>query len=236
MKFGELFPDFLFALRQLLRDLNLRCHKQIATSPGGSRQPVTAQAKALSALRSSRKFQTRASLQSRHLKLAAQRSLPRGNFRVVKQIAALDDEIRMTRQPHTQKEIAAFSAAFSRFPLAREANALTFMHAFRDLDLVTFQLVRIAPAQGNSSFRSVKRFLKRDHDVGFDVAASFGSPGPLPKTAAAKPALSPSASEKLLKEIAESGSAEFEFYAAAIPAARAAKTAARWLRAQPGGC
>jgi hypothetical protein len=71
MKFGELLPDFAFALRQLVRDLNLRHHEQIASSSRGIRQSVPAQTKALATLRSWGNFQARASFQSRHLKIAA---------------------------------------------------------------------------------------------------------------------------------------------------------------------
>ena len=86
----------------------------------------------------------------------------------------------------------------------------------------------------------MQRFLERNHDVGFDVAAAFGAPRPLSKTAAAEATLPAAASEKLLEEIAESSSTEFEFdpaIAAAITMESSAwllRVPSRW-RLKPAG-
>ena len=175
-------------------------------------------------------FQASAPFQRRHLQFAAQHRLPRLDLDFVNQVAALDREIRMPRQSHPQKQIAAFSAARPGLALTGQPNALPFVHAFRNFYLIRFDLVRIAPAQRNGPFRSMERFLERDHDVGFDVAAPLRPSRPLSKTAAAKTTLPASAAKKRLEEIAESGSAEFEFNAA-ISAAVTAESSARLLRA-----
>jgi hypothetical protein len=80
----------------------------------------------------------------------------------------------------------------------------------------------------------VECFLERDHDVGFDIAPSLGSSRPLPKTSTAKTSRPASAAEKLLEEIAEASSAEFEFHAAAVPGAVATESATRLLRIPSG--
>ena len=53
----------------------------------------------------------------------------------------------MSRQAHAQKKIATFSTARARLPLAGEPDALALVHTFRDLDLVTFDFVRVPSAQ-----------------------------------------------------------------------------------------
>jgi len=102
---------------------------------------MRAQTKTLPALRAWRNFQKRVTFEGRHAQLAAQRRLPRRQFHLVDQIVSFNREIRMTRQAHAQKKIAAFSPAGARFALARKPDALSLVHAFRDLDLITFQLV-----------------------------------------------------------------------------------------------
>ena len=47
----------------------------------------------------------------------------------------------MSGQTHTQKQIAAFPTARSGFALAGQPDALTFVNAARNLDLVTFYFV-----------------------------------------------------------------------------------------------
>ena len=188
MKFRQLVPDFALPLRQLFRNLHLRHHEQIPSPSGGTWQPVSAQTKTLAALRPRRNFQAHAPFQRRHLKLAAQHSLPWRDFGFVDQIAAFDREIRVARQTHAQKKIAAFPATRPRLTLAGETNALPFMDPLRDLDLITFDLVRIAPPQRDSALRSVERFLECDHDVGFHIASSFRAPsGRCPKLPPPKP-------------------------------------------------
>src|SRR6202030_185537 len=162
------------------------------------------------------------------LKFASQRSLRRWNPGFVDQVTSFDRKIRMPRQADPQKKIAALPAARSRFALAGQTNALSFVDPFRNFYLVRFRLVRVAPAERNRPFRSVKRFFECDHDVGFDVASSFGASRPLPETAA-KTTLPPSTTKKLFEKITEAGSAEFELDAA-VTGSVAAESSARLLR------
>ena len=76
----------------------------------------------------------------------------------------------------------------------------------------------------------MERLLKRDHDVGFDIAAALGSSRPLSKTSSAETSRPASAAKKLLEEIAEAGPAEFEFHATAVPGAVATESTTRLLR------
>src|SRR2546421_712901 len=114
---------------------------------------MAAQAEALSGLSSGRQFQTNAPFQGRHLQLASKHGLPWLDFHFVNQIAAFDREIRMPRETHPQKQIAAFSAVCSGFALASEANALSFVDAARNLHLIALDFVRRAAAQRNGSLR-----------------------------------------------------------------------------------
>src|SRR6476660_8017073 len=113
---------------------------------------MTTQTKTLTALRSRRQFQFGVSFQCRHAQFAAERRLPRMDSGFVNQIAALDGEIRMARQTHPQKKIAALPAAGARFALAGETDPLSFVDSLGNPDLVTLDLVRTATAQGNLPF------------------------------------------------------------------------------------
>src|SRR5688572_26693646 len=67
----------------------------------------------------------------------------------------------------------------------------------------------------------MKRFLERDHDVGFHVAASLHAPRSRPEAAAAETTWAAAAAKKRFKEVAEASSAEFKFHAAVARAVAA---------------
>ncbi len=144
----------------------------------------------------------------------------------------------MTGQAHTQIKIARRSAAFPRFALPGDAEALAVAHAGGNLDFVILGDRNLAGAaairtdiaaldagaaaigangvapEGDGSDSAVHNLLQRDHQNGFYVMASirlgFG------KTLT--PGGSASAAKKLLEKITETGAVEF-------------KRLAPWLRA-----
>ena len=187
---------------------------------------MTAETKTLSALRPRRNLQPRVSVQRRHTQLATERRLPWRQLHVMNQVIAFNRKIRMARQADAQEKVPAFTAARSRLALASEPDPLSLVHAFRNFDLITFDLVGIPASQRDGPLRSVERFLKRDHDVRFDVISSFGAPRTLPKLAPAKTSLT-SPAEKRLEEIAEASPAEFEVDPAAVARGITAKPATR---------
>src|SRR5205807_4594299 len=128
-------------LRYRLRHVHLDTDVKIATLSRTSGQPALAETKSLSTLRSRRHFQPHAAFQSRHFYFGPERGLPRRDLQFVDQIASFDGKIGMSGQTHTQKQIAAFSTACSSFALAGQPDALTFVNAARNLDLVTFCFV-----------------------------------------------------------------------------------------------
>src|SRR6266480_7275928 len=83
----------------------------------------------------------------------------------------------MSSQAHAKKKIAAFSSARARFALTAQTDSLSFMNAARDLNLIILHFIRASTAQRDCSGRSVQRFFKCDHDVGFDIGAPLGCRG-----------------------------------------------------------
>src|SRR5439155_6967659 len=79
----------------------------------------------------------------------------------------------MPGQAHTQKKIAAFSAAHARFALTAQTDSLSFVNASWNLYLVIFHFVRAGSTQRDCSRRSMQRFFQRNHDVGFDVGPAL---------------------------------------------------------------
>ena len=61
------------------------------------------------------------------------------------QIVAFNAEIRMPRQPNSQKEIATFAPPLACFALAGKPNPLTFAYAARDFYLISLHLFRSRP-------------------------------------------------------------------------------------------
>src|SRR5438270_5417655 len=138
----------------------------------------------------------------------------------------------MPSQAHPQKQVAAFPAAHARFSLAGQPDALTFVNAARDFDLVIFHFVRAGASQRNCSRRSVQRFFERDHDVRFHIAAALS--GRLASAESTERRSSPAAAEKCLEEIAEAGAAEFKLDTSVIAAAPLIRSATRLLRSPSG--
>src|SRR5712692_6075839 len=138
----------------------------------------------------------------------------------------------MPSQAHPQKQVATFPAARARFPLAGQPDALTFVNAARDFDLVIFYFVRAGATQRNRSCRSVQRFFERDHDVRFHIAAALRRR--LASAESAERRSSPAAAEKCFEEIAEAGTAEFKLDTAVVTAAPLIRSAA-WLLRSPSG-
>src|SRR5687767_1896170 len=103
----------------------------------------------------------------------------------------------MFRETHPQKKIACTSPALARFTLAADAQKLSFPDASRDFDLVNLGFGYLAGAatsgahfavalpctatliadhrapQRDGPDRTAPGFLERDHEIGFDVAASY---------------------------------------------------------------
>src|SRR5262249_22477030 len=98
--------------------------------------------------------------------------------RFVNQIVSFNRKFRMSRQSNPQKQISLFSATHPRFALTGEPDALTFVDTARNFDLICFDLIGIAPAQGNLAGRSMKRFFKCDHDAAFTILSAFLGCGP----------------------------------------------------------
>src|SRR5207244_11373440 len=97
----------------------------------------------------------------------------------------------MLGEAHAQKKVATLSAAGTGFALAGEANALPFVNAARNSDLISFDFVRAGAAQRNRAGRSVQRFLKRDHNVSFDIRSALAGCFSCPESAASRPAAAP---------------------------------------------
>src|SRR5437870_10476301 len=132
----------------------------------------------------------------------------------------------MSSQAHAKKKIAAFSSARARFALTAQTDSLSFMNAARDLNLIIFHFIRASAAQRDCSGRSVQRFFKCDHDVGFDIGATLRRRLTSAKSAESRTAAT--ASEKCFEEVAETCSIEFELNSAAV-AAPLIKSATRLL-------
>src|SRR4029077_13442629 len=122
----------------------------------------------------------------------------------------------MSRQAHSKRKIAAFSSARARFPLTAQTDSLSFMNAAWDLNLIILHFIRASPAQRDCSGRSVQRFFKCDHDVGFDVGAAFRRRVTSAKSAESR--ATAAAAEECFEEVAEAGSVELELNSAAIAA------------------
>src|SRR5438876_7478583 len=122
----------------------------------------------------------------------------------------------MSSQAHAKKKIAAFSSARPRFALTAQTDSLSFMNAARDLNLIIFHFIRASAAQRDCSGRSVQCFFKCDHDVGFDIGATFRC-----RLTSAKSTDSRTAAvtaEECFEEVAEPGSAELDLHSAAMAA------------------
>src|SRR5206468_5933476 len=141
VQFGQLTPDLLLALGYFFGHIDLNNNVEIAAFPRDSWQATFTQTKPLPTLGAWRNFQAHLSLQCWHKQFGAKHCLPRLDFHLVNQIAAFNCEIRMSRQTHAKKEIAAFSAACARFALTAQADSLSFMNAARDLNLVIFDFI-----------------------------------------------------------------------------------------------
>jgi hypothetical protein len=176
---------------------------------------MTTQAKTLSTLRSRRDLQPSVTFQGRHPQFTTQCCLPWRHLYLVDEIVRFEREVGVPRQANTQEKVAAFPAAGAGLALTGKANPLTFMHALGNFDLITFDLVGIPAPQRDGPLRSVQRLLKRNHDVGFDVAPAFGTTLALPEWTAPKSSLAPAA-EKRFEEIAKPRSAKFEIDSASI--------------------
>src|SRR5256886_12189682 len=122
----------------------------------------------------------------------------------------------MLGEAHPQKKVATLSAAGTGFALAGEANALPFVNAARNFDLIICDFGGAAAAQRNRAGRSVERFLKRDHNVSFDIRSALD--GCFSSTESAESRAATAAAEKSFEEIAKSGAAELELNSAAITA------------------
>ena len=141
-------------------------------------------------------------------------------------VVSFDCEIGMAREPHAEKEVPFFPATRAGFSLPRQPNALSFVHAAWDLDLIGFHFLGIAAPQGDLPGGTIERFLQRDHDVGLDILSALGARRSSTESAA-EGRLAASAAEKRLEEIAEPGAAEFELNAAAVPPGVTAESPAR---------
>ena len=140
----------------------------------------------------------------------------------------------MPRESHPQKKVAAFPTARARFALAGQADALAFVHATRDFDLVGFHFLGTAAPQRDLAGGTVQRFFQRDHDVGLDILPAFRRRR-TPAEAAAERRLAASAAEERFEKIAEPGPAEFKLHAAAVAAADRRKPPPAPPRPQSGG-
>ena len=162
----------------------MRHHVKIAAPVVGRGQSAITETKTLPRLRARGNFQTPIAFEGGHLDLGAKRRPPRLERGFVNQIIALDRKIRVTRQPHAQEEVTLRAAARACFALAGQPDTLAFMHAARDLDLVSFHFVGATPAQGNLAGGPVERFFQGHHDVGFHVLPALGRRRSPAKTAA----------------------------------------------------
>src|SRR5882724_11699771 len=122
----------------------------------------------------------------------------------------------MSSQAHAKKKIAAFSSARARFALTAQTDSLSFVNAARDLNLIIFHFIRASAAQRDCSGRSVQCFFKCDHDVGFDIGATFRCRLTSAKSTESRTAAA--TAEECFEEVAESRSVELELNSAAIAA------------------
>src|SRR5207249_271216 len=122
----------------------------------------------------------------------------------------------MSSQAHAKKKIAAFSSARARFALTAQTDSLSFMNAARDLNLIILHFIRASAAQRDCSGRSVQRFFKRDHDIGFDIGAALCRR--LTSTESAESRAAAATAEECFEEVAESGSVELELNSATVAA------------------
>src|SRR5438132_5767225 len=212
MQLSQLAPDLTFAVAYFFRDVNLSDHIKIASLARGAGQTAFAQAKPLPPLRAWRNFQAHVALESGHDQVSAQHCLPRLVLHLVNQIAAFDCEIRMSRQAHAQKKVAAFSSARARLALTAQPDSLSFMNTARNLNLIIFHLIRASPAKRDCSGRSVQRFFEWDHYVGLDIRAALGRC--LAPAKPAKSGMATAAAEKCFQKVAESYSVELQLNAA----------------------
>src|SRR5690242_8989211 len=107
MHLCQLSPELAFAVGYFFGNINLSNNVKIAALARNTRQPAFAEAKSLSSLRAWRNFQAHLSLQSRYKQFTAEHCLPRPDLHLMNQIAAFHCEIRMSRQTHAKKKIAA---------------------------------------------------------------------------------------------------------------------------------
>src|ERR1700730_10579236 len=136
MEFSELIPDLALALRQFFRNIYLHGHIEIAAISGIAGQALSAQSKSLTARRPRWNFQANFSFERWNFQLRSQYCLPGRDLHLVNEIASLDCKIGMLCQTHSQKKVATFSAAGTGFALTGKANALSFVNATRNLDLI----------------------------------------------------------------------------------------------------
>src|SRR6266705_6169211 len=122
----------------------------------------------------------------------------------------------MSSQAHAKKKIAAFSSARARFALTAQTDSLSFMNAARDLNLIILHFIRASTAQRDCSGRSVQRFFKCDHDVGFDIGAALRRRLTSAKSAESRAAAA--TAEECFEEVAEPRSVELELNSPAIAA------------------
>src|SRR5436190_4673681 len=138
----------------------------------------------------------------------------------------------MPREADAQKKIAAFSAARACFALAREPNALTFVHAARNFDLISFRFIGASAPQRHLALRTIERFLERDHDIGFDILAAFRRGRTPAETTAAKRRFTATAAKECFEKIAKPGPAELKLDAVSV--CRTTETAGRAAAAPIG--
>src|SRR6184192_2298257 len=129
----------------------------------------------------------------------------------------------MLGEAHPQKKVATLSAAGTGFALAGEANALSFVNAARNFDLIIFDFVGPGAAQRNRAGRSVQRFLERDHNVCFNIRSALDGCSSSTKSAESRAAAA--AAEKRFEEIAESRPTKFKLHVAAAVTAPLIKSA-----------
>src|SRR6266496_1277837 len=122
----------------------------------------------------------------------------------------------MSSQAHAKKKIAAFSSARARFALTSQTDSLSFMNAARDLNLIILHFIRASTAQRDCSGRSVQRFFKCDHDVGFDIGAALRRRLTSAKSAESRAA--PATAEESFEKVTESSSVELELNSTAVAA------------------
>src|SRR5205809_1032233 len=113
-------------------------------------------------------------------------------------------------------EIAALTSARARFALTAQTDSLSFMNAARDLNLIILHFIRASTAQRDCSGRSVQRFFKCDHDVGFDIGAALRRRLTSAKSAESRAAAA--TAEESFEKVTESSSVELELNSTAVAA------------------